>query len=207
MPFITVEGLDGSGKTTLCSKIAAWLQFHSIPVVSTREPDGAIRDLIKSRSWDPMTTLLLFEADRSYHVKTVVRPALDTRKTVLCDRYCHSTLAYNTGSSHYSDSLVHLLNEETTDNLCPHLVIWVKVRPETALTRCQTRDSGDAKDTADLDFLQKVHDKYEKMIDNTWAVLDGEQTPEQVFAELLASDKWRELFPVRRVPIDCFHGQ
>src|SRR5581483_7619356 len=99
--FITIEGGDGSGKSTLLAQIEKELKSKGIPILSTREPGGTpigeeIRDtLLRSgRTMDPMTELFLYEAARAQHVAQVIQPALKKGTHVFCDRFTHSSLAY-----------------------------------------------------------------------------------------------------------------
>ena len=100
--FVTLEGIEGSGKSSLIASLASWLSTQQTAVTVTREPGGTtlgkkIRELLLHHSGEPLSQiaeLLLFSADRAQHVAQVLRPALAQGQLVLCDRYIHSTLAY-----------------------------------------------------------------------------------------------------------------
>ena len=102
MAFITIEGIEGAGKSTLRAKLSEWLSPKVDELVVTREPGAtelgqSLRSILLDESrtdLDPIAELLLFYADRAQHLREVIRPALSRGATVLCDRYIHSTLAY-----------------------------------------------------------------------------------------------------------------
>jgi dTMP kinase len=140
MPFITFEGIDGSGKTAILHRVASELERLGIPHVVTREPGGtalgaAIRDLVLTRDMEPLSELFLYAADRAEHVRRVIRPALAAWRVVLCDRYVDSTLAYQVYGRGHSLELVRLVNELTTDGVWPDLTIVLDCAVEIALAR------------------------------------------------------------------------
>jgi dTMP kinase len=112
--FITLEGLDGSGKTTQIKRLATWLEKRNIHPVVTRQPGGTatgdrIRPLLldsRSIGLAPMTEMALMFADRAQTLAEVIRPALDAGKVVLCDRFTDSTEAYQGGGRELSSGVV-----------------------------------------------------------------------------------------------------
>jgi dTMP kinase len=199
--FICLEGGDGSGKTSLAERICEWFSSKGMPLRCTREPTGPLRDIIKSHPWDPFSELLLMEAARTEHVKSV-KEALSSGITVVCDRFIHSTLAYQGYARGISLDLIEQLNTLATSDLRPDLVIWVKVDPETAVSRLEERarldqTSLDRIDSELLGFHRRVYRGYEEMSlieADKFVVLDGSQEPNKVFEELLNHPLWIDKF-------------
>lgn len=198
--FIVVEGIEGSGKSTLSKRLKVSLEKAGQKVLLTREPGGtkigqAIRTLLLSdpqegASMDFKTELLLFFADRAQHIKEVILPALKVGQIVLCDRYFYSTLAYQ----HYGrglergmiDTLIKLVVGTTT----PDLVILVDLDPEIALTRAKSRSSLDRIEKEDISFHTRIRDGFLKLAKedvDRFLVLDGTLKEENL--EELALEK------------------
>jgi dTMP kinase len=137
--FLVLEGIDGSGKSEQARRLAAWLEQRGHRVVSTREPtDGPFGR--RYRAWargefeaTPEQVLELFLADRREHVKAVVLPALERGEIVVCDRYKHSTLAYQAAQG-LDPVRLHALFD-TPEFPAPELVLWLRVPVATALAR------------------------------------------------------------------------
>lgn len=203
--FITIEGGDGSGKSTLLNKIESHLRDLEIAYIRTREPGGTpvaeeIREIIiKPRAGDqsvsPLTELFLYEAARAANVDHVVRPALEAGKFVICDRYTHSTLAYQGYARGLGVELVARLNDAATSGLAPDIVIWLKVAPAEARRRMAGRS--DAKDRLESEkdsFHEAVFKAFEEIAGREakrFIVLDGMKTPGEIFTELLAHPLWK----------------
>jgi dTMP kinase len=137
--FITLEGIDGSGKSTQACLLAGWLRQAGHCVRLTREPGGtetgeAIREMVLSadRSISPEAELFLYLADRAVHVAEVVSPALDQGSTVLCERYTDSTLAYQGYGRGLDIDLLRRLNAMATGGLAPDLTLVLDLPPEQA---------------------------------------------------------------------------
>ena len=148
--FIAFEGGEGAGKSTQIARLAARLRSGGETVTETREPGGtpgaeSIRSLFVSGApnrWTAETDVLLVTAARADHVARRIRPALDAGETVLCDRYIHSTLAYQgAGKGLASDTLL-TLHSFATQNLWPDLVLWLDLPPEIGLPRSTKRAAG-----------------------------------------------------------------
>ena len=147
--FVTLEGIEGSGKSSLIASLASWLSTQQTAVTVTREPGGTtlgkkIRELLLHHSGEPLSQiaeLLLFSADRAQHVAQVLRPALAQGQLVLCDRYIHSTLAYQGSARGISREVLDTLLSLSTDNLVPDLVLLLDLDPETGLKRARRRES------------------------------------------------------------------
>src|SRR5688572_6054719 len=139
--FITFEGPEGAGKTTAIAKIAERLRERGEPVLITREPGSGelgarIRELLlHGGAMPPETELFLFLADRANHVSTVILPALDSGKVVLCDRYADSTYVYQALVRGLDKDFVKSANAFATGNLLPEQTFLLDVSPEVGLAR------------------------------------------------------------------------
>lgn len=161
--FITVEGIEGSGKSSLLSSVEEWLRQREErsgrQVIMTREPGGTalgkkIREVLLAPSGPspsdeepegeavhPLAELLLFSADRAQHVNRLLRPALEAGKIVVCDRYIHSTLAYQGSARGVSESTLRSIVELSTGGLLPDLVLLLDLEPEAGLARAKSRQA------------------------------------------------------------------
>lgn len=194
--FITLEGPDGSGKTTQVPALAEAIRLAGHDLILTREPGGTeigdqtrqvIMDL-KNKSMHPETEILLFQASRAQLVREVIRPALGEGKVVLCDRYADSTLAYQ-GYGHQTDLeiLTQIINF-ATGGLKPDLTLFLDCDAETGLKR---RSGGNGEwnrlDDYELEFHKRVRAGYHELVKaepNRWAVIDAAQSPAAVQTEL-----------------------
>ncbi len=161
--FVTFEGPEGAGKSTLVRAIATRLEKLGCDVVCTREPGEGdlgkkVRDLLlHGGDLCPQTELFLFLSDRSNHVDRFIRPALAIGKTVLCDRYADSTWVYQSYARGLDPEFVHAANEFATGGLTPNLTILLDLPPEIGLARLKTQDRLDAEP---LSFHQKVREGF-----------------------------------------------
>jgi len=139
--FITLEGGEGSGKSTQARALAAALEKRGYAVCLTREPGGtelgrAIQSMLEAdQAPTPPAELLLFVADRVQHVHEVIAPALAAGKIVVCDRFADSTLAYQGFGRGLDASLIRRLNDEATGELKPGLTVLLDLPPEAGLGR------------------------------------------------------------------------
>ena len=164
--FISFEGIEGSGKSTQIEHLKQFFQTRGNDVVVTQEPGGTIfgkliRQIVldpKTQFNDRNTELLLFFADRLEHVQTVIQPALNAGKIVLCDRYIDSTWAYQGGGRQLSDIVVGGLNGLVT--LMPDITILFDIDPKEGLRRAQKRAQLDRFEQEDLGFHQNVRTVY-----------------------------------------------
>jgi dTMP kinase len=206
--FITLEGGDGSGKSTLLAQIEKHLNERKLPFITTREPGGTklaegIRHLLLKQEEEPMNPLvelLLFEAARADHVDRVIRPALAQGKHVICDRFTHSTLAFQGYGRGLSIPAIEYVNKLSTVGLEPDIVIWLKLSPSDAKKRMIKRGVATRLDSEDPAFHRAVFEGYEKMVDadpERFIVLDALQAEEAVFQELLLNQVWLTLFEGR----------
>jgi dTMP kinase len=191
--FITLEGPEGSGKTSQIPPLVEFLNSEGVNLLSTREPGGtAIGDQVRSilmsmenQAMHPRTEILLFCAARAQIVEQVIRPELAQGRVVLCDRYADSTLAYQ-GYGHGLD-LVFLrsLLDFTTGSLWPDLTILMDVDVEIGLQRKQNCQGGEWNrlDAYALAFHRRVRQGYLEMArqqPGRWVVIDASQPREVV---------------------------
>ncbi|MDI4655596.1 dTMP kinase [Xanthobacter autotrophicus] len=149
--FITLEGGEGTGKSTQARRLAAHLRTLGHDVVETREPGGspgaeAVRHVLLSGAAEPLGPVaeaLLFAAARADHVKTLIRPALAAGKTVICDRFIDSTRVYQGAVGQVASHLLDALEEMATGGTRPDLTLILDVPPETGLARAAARGKGD----------------------------------------------------------------
>ncbi len=155
--FITFEGVEGSGKTTQTELLKKYLESRGVEVLCVREPGGtAVGERIRSillnsdgEGLDPWAELFLYEASRAQLVKEVLRPALDRGKTVICDRFTDSTLAYQGYGRGLDLEGVVLINSYAAQGLVPDLTFLLSCPPETGLERALKRIGEAAGDKED----------------------------------------------------------
>ena len=191
--FITFEGIEGSGKTTQSERLATALGSD---IVLTREPGGThiseqIRDIfLTSDGIMPMTELLLIAAARTQHVNELIRPALDAKRTVICDRFIDATVAYQGYRGGIDLAFIHQLNYTATDGLTPDITFVLDLSPEIGLSRQQ--QGGVHRDRLDRESLEshrKVREGYlsvAKANPHRIKLIDATQSPDAVHAAILA---------------------
>ena len=148
--FLTLEGLDGSGKTTQARRLAAFLEAQGRPVLLTREPGGGlpeVRSLLLTQELSPEAEYLLFSADRAEHVRKVILPGLAAGKVVISDRYLDSSLAYQGYGRGLPLPWLREVAREATRGLKPRLTFLLDLPPEAALRRVRRPDRLDRKST------------------------------------------------------------
>lgn len=169
--FITLEGIDGCGKSTQSRRLADWLtERTNTPTIRTFEPGGCeecvtLREFILSRhDYAPMTELLLFLADRAEHVNRVITPELAQGHNVICERWNESTLAYQSGGHNlYAETVKALIASCNFPK--PDVKILLSVTPETAITRITSRGKSDRFEDEGLVLMRKVCGAYERLAD------------------------------------------
>lgn len=142
--FITIEGIDGSGKTAIAKCLHFWLVENGHPSILTREPGATligadIRELILRSPLPARAELMLFLADRAIHVETVIRPALEVGKVVVCDRFSDSTMVYQGYGKGLNLGQIAIANDLACDSLIPDLTIWLDVPVAIAKQRVEDR--------------------------------------------------------------------
>jgi dTMP kinase len=173
--FITLEGGEGSGKTTVLGRVAAYLQNRSMPYRITREPGGVeIAEKIRSIILDPAhtamdarTEALLYAAARSQHLAEVVEPALREGLTVLCDRFVDSSLVYQGHARGLGIEEVWSINRFAIGERMPDLTFYLDVDPEIGLSRIAANQEREINrlDLESLSFHQKVREGYQLLVE------------------------------------------
>ena len=197
--FITFEGNDGSGKSSVIEVIQNELINRGYDIVNSREPGGSkiaekIRNVIldiDNTGMDDKTESLLYAASRREHIQKTVLPALNEGKIVLCDRFIDSSLAYQGHARGIGIDNVYNMNLFATDGLLPDLTLLICVRPEIGLARIQNNNRGafDRLENEKMSFHQKVYEGYlevAKKFPNRIVVVNGEQSKEEVQKDALA---------------------
>lgn len=174
--FITVEGPDGAGKSSVVKGLKPLLEeYTNQSIIVTREPGGSviaeeIRSLLlnpEHKKMDDRTEALLYAASRRQHVMEKILPALNEGKIVLCDRFVDSSLAYQGNARGIGIENVWKINKFAIEDLKPDITIYLEVDAETGLNRIQHVKSNRTKDRLELEeiaFHQKVQEGYEKII-------------------------------------------
>ena len=172
MKFITFEGGEGSGKTTIIKMLVDEIKAKGIDVLVSREPGGSkiseeIRNVIlnvNNKNMDYMTEALLYAAARRQHLKEIVWPSVDSGKLVICDRYLDSSLVYQGCARGLGIEKVYELNMNATDGYLPDLTLYLDVTPDVGLGRI--RDNNRDVNRLDLEkkaFHEEVRNGYLKL--------------------------------------------
>lgn len=196
--LITLEGNDGSGKSSVIEAIRKTLEEKGYPVVYTREPGGSkiaenIRKVIldvENTGMDPKTEALLYAASRREHIEKTIRPALQAGQIVLCDRFIDSSLAYQGYARGLGIDEVYNMNLYATEGLLPDFTILVCVKPEIGIARITQNHRGelDRLESEKMEFHQKVYQGYlavQEKFSNRIQMIDGEKTKEEVRLDAL----------------------
>lgn len=163
--FITLEGGEGAGKSTQAKRLVAALRKRDIDCVATREPGGSpgaeqIRNLIvhgEEGRWDTLTETLLIFAARSDHVARTIKPALEAKKWVVCDRFTDSTLAYQGAGRGLSRETIRRLDDIVLHGFRPDLTLILDLPVETGLARTTRRGEGATRfENFDLAFHERL---------------------------------------------------
>ena len=166
--FITIEGPDGSGKSTQIENIKKFFADKNIDIVFTREPGGTpigerIREIILDNSFkemDPMTEAMLYAASRAQHVTQIIGPALEAGKVVVCDRFVDSSLAYQGYGRNLGES-VEIINSYAVREYVPDVTFLMKLDPDVGRHRiAENRENRDRLEHEKLAFHKKVYEGY-----------------------------------------------
>lgn len=192
--LITVEGVEGSGKSTHCRRLADWIGSRGREVVLTSEPDGtplgaAIRGLFEGEGAPPtpLTQSFLFMAARQQHVAEVIRPALGRGAVVISDRYADATLAYQGFGGGMDPETIRDLNALATGGVMPDLTLLLDLDPAEGMRRISERVH-DAFEKMDLAFHRRVREGYLEIAGaekSRFVVLDAAQTPDALHAAVV----------------------
>ena len=191
--FITFEGPDGSGKSTVIKAVYEKLLKDNFDVLLTREPGGTpiaekIRDIILDNSntaLDARTEALLYAASRRQHLVEKIWPALKEGKIVLCDRFIDSSLAYQGGGRNLGVENVLNINLFATENTYPDISLFFDVSPEIGLSRVNSdkKRVADRLDNENENFHDKVYETFKKIVANNknrFIVIDASKPLDEV---------------------------
>ena len=191
--FITLEGPEGSGKTTAVEAAVKKLEEMGYEIVRTREPGGTpiaeqIRNVILDKantSMDARTEALLYAASRRQHLVEKVWPALKEGKIVICDRYLDSSLAYQGGARGLGIDNVLNVNLFATENTWPDLTLLFDLKPEVGLARISANADREVNrlDLEEIDFHNKVRESFltlAKRFPDRFVIIDASQSREEV---------------------------
>ena len=196
--FITLEGIEGSGKTTQIRLLAEFLEQRGIECVVTRQPGGTligehIRSILldpASTALAPLTELLLYMADRCQHIDELIQPCLDAGKTVVCDRYFDATLVYQGFARGLDTVLIQKLHQILFNNLKPDITLLLDLDPVIGLKRAwQQLNTGQRSghesrfEAETLAFHEKVRAGYlelARLEPGRFRIIDAAQSQNQV---------------------------
>ena len=210
--FLTVEGIEGAGKSTFIALLSAELEKRGMPFLRTREPGGCalgvqIRPLLLnvSQELDRRAELFLFLADRAQHVAGTIRPALESGKWVLCDRYADSTIAYQGYGRGMDTETLQEMNDWATGGLWPDLTFLLDLPAEAGLARALARNGREGLSQSEgrfeaeaLAFHQRIREGFLARAarwPERFCLLDATLAPEKILE--LALDRLEKLIAGR----------
>ncbi|WP_338553786.1 dTMP kinase [Paenibacillus sp. KS-LC4] len=198
--FITIEGGEGAGKTTLIEQLAHKMQQQGKAVLTTREPGGIpiaekIRSVILDRNhtaMDARTEALLYAASRRQHLVEKVMPALTAGQLVICDRFVDSSLAYQGHARGLGMEEVWSINQFAIEGAMPQLTIYMDVTPEVGLARIGQSDEREVNrlDLEEIAFHERVREGYFILLEKfpeRMVRVDANQEPDSVLKDVLAA--------------------
>ena len=199
--LLTLEGIEGSGKTTQAQRLKAFLDSSGIPAILTREPGGSplaerIREMVLTPGEEPLeppAELLLFLAARAQHVRRVIGPALERGDVVVCDRFTDATLAYQGGGRSIPHEFLRSLNLWATGEISPTRTYLIDIPVDVGLTRAKGRRKRRAPDRFESEgaaFFEAVRKRYLEMARSEperFVVLRGTD-PEEAIAHQIEED-------------------
>ncbi|SEP06800.1 dTMP kinase [Paenibacillus sp. OV219] len=196
--FLTFEGGEGAGKTTLINGVVEALRNRGRNVLSTREPGGSpiaeqIRGVILDKintAMDARTEALLYAAARRQHLVEIVLPALDRGDVVICDRFVDSSLAYQGHARGLGIAEVRSINDFAIDGVMPNLTIWMDISPEAGLARINSTKGREVNrlDLEELAFHERVREGYQLLMANEpdrIIRVNAEQSTENVLRDVI----------------------
>ena len=211
--FITLEGLDGSGKTTQIKRLAVRLERRGLTPVLTRQPGGTatgdrIRELLldsRSTGLAPMTEMALMFADRAQAIAEVIEPGLEAGAVVVCDRFTDSTEAYQGGGRELGSEVVLELHRLVCRNLQPDLTLLLLPSFDASLARARRRNHRDTKNGKDENrfeqeqdaFHRRVWEKYKEIAEREpkrVVLIAGDQSIDEIHEQVVAAVSERLVF-------------
>jgi dTMP kinase len=190
--FITLEGIDGAGKSTQFDFVAQTLRARGLRLLQTREPGGtplgeALRELMLNQPMTPTTETLLMFAARAEHLNAVIRPALAAGQWVLCDRFTDATYAYQGAGRGVGDAPIAALEDWVHPDLQPDLTLLFDVPPDVAASRLAKSRHADRFESEQAAFFGTVRAAYLKRATaepSRFFVVDGTQSQDEIRRQL-----------------------
>lgn len=201
--FIAIEGIEGSGKSSLIGGLRDALDSRGVALHCTREPGATalgltIRSLLlapQEQKINPIAEVLLFFADRAQHVAEVIKPNLERGSWVLCDRFSYSTLAYQGYGRGLNLETLLQISEFTTQGIAPDLVVLLDLPAEIGLARAKQRSTTVGQENSwtrfeaeELSFHTRIRDGFLQLASKDperWLVVDAQQSPEHILESVL----------------------
>jgi dTMP kinase len=200
--LVSLEGIDGSGKTTLAATLHDYMQTQSIPVVLTKEPGGStlgkfLRTIVQEKTM-PMSSraeYLVFAADRAQHFDEVIIPALEAKKVVISDRMADSSLVYQGYGRGLDHDFIKTVNAWTMHTIVPDITLYLKIDAKSARARCTKRSNQlSAFEQEKTSFFDRLVQGFDEIFvnNNRAIILDGmlaadvlaEQAREKIMARI-----------------------
>jgi len=197
--FLSLEGIDGAGKSSHLDAIEALLRAQGRAVTRTREPGGTplaeqLREMILKQPMDPLTESLLVFAARRDHIAQVIAPALARGEVVLCDRFTDATFAYQGSGRGFDAAVLSTLEQwvqaqpaQADRLLQPDLTLWFDLPPEVAAARLADARTPDKFEAQSADFFRRVASGYAKRAaadPSRFALIDADRSREEVWAQV-----------------------
>lgn len=190
--FITLEGIDGAGKSTHLAYIRQLIEARGVSVIQTREPGGtplgeALRELLLTRDMHADTELMLMFAARAEHLRMRILPALERGEWVLCDRFSDASFAYQGGGRGVDRARLSALERWVQDEFQPDLTLLFDIDPELALARREHARAADRFEAEALEFFTRVRAAYldrAREFPQRFRVIDASVSMEVIRAEL-----------------------
>ena len=189
--FITLEGIEGAGKSTVIDFIENFITSSGYDVVKTREPGGTaigeqVREILLNKNNDKLTDdteLLLIFAARAQHLSEIILPNLTSNKIVLCDRFIDASYAYQGAGRGIEQSKINLLENWVMPDIKPDLTFLLDLDPKIALERTNKRSDADRFESEDIHFFEKIRQYYLERAENEperFRVINSELSLEDV---------------------------
>lgn len=199
--FITVEGTDGSGKTTQINLMKDYIESLGHKVVLTREPGGTsvsekIRDIlldIENKNLSRVAEMLLYASARAQLVSELIRPSIESGKTVICDRFVDSSYVYQGFGRGINLETITAVNNVATDGMKPDITLFFDLSPEIALNRRISSTGADRIEQEKMDFHMKVYQGYKKLANlypDRIKTIDSNRGIDEIFSDVR---KWIDL--------------
>lgn len=192
--FITFEGGEGCGKSTLIQGLKDYFDKHGVNYVATREPGGLplcedIRNILKysKQQISKRAEFLLFSASRAQLVEDFIRPQLESGKIVICDRFLDSSRVYQGFANGLADADIMAITNFATGGLMPDLTFYLDIDPQVAFNRKGGRDKDDRIEERDISYHQNVRLGYQRIAksEKRFVVLDATMSKQQILDAVL----------------------